>query len=103
MDSSLKAKCAFVYAGIGTQWKGMGADLLQEQSIFKETLELCDSIFAQFAKWSIVEEISRCAESSRIDNLLIAHPCNVAIQIALTSLLKSWKIEPQGLIGHSSG
>ncbi|MBF0240945.1 MAG: SDR family NAD(P)-dependent oxidoreductase [Desulfamplus sp.] len=103
MDSSLKAKCAFVYAGIGTQWKGMGADLLQEQSIFKETLELCDSIFAQFAKWSIVEEISRCAESSRIDNLLIAHPCNVAIQIALTSLLKSWKIEPQGVIGHSSG
>ncbi|MBF0377046.1 MAG: SDR family NAD(P)-dependent oxidoreductase [Desulfamplus sp.] len=103
MCSAVKKKCAFVYAGIGTQWKTMGTDLFNEQPIFRDIVERCDKKFAKFSKWSIVEEINRSANDSRIDDLLIAHPCNVAIQIGLSGLLKSWGITPHGVVGHSSG
>ncbi|MBF0573053.1 MAG: SDR family NAD(P)-dependent oxidoreductase, partial [Desulfamplus sp.] len=103
MRFGFKTKCAFVYAGIGTQWKTMGADLFNEQSIFKDIIERCDKEFIKFSKWSIVEEINRSANDSRIDDLLIAHPCNVAIQIGLSELLRSWGVTPHGVVGHSSG
>ncbi|MBF0231361.1 MAG: acyltransferase domain-containing protein, partial [Desulfamplus sp.] len=103
MRFGFKTQCAFVYAGIGTQWKTMGADLLNEQPIFRDIVECCDKEFAKFSNWSIVEEINRSANDSRIDDLLIAHPCNVAIQIGLSELLKSWGVTPHGVVGHSSG
>ena len=103
MSSSVKAKCAFVYAGIGTQWKTMGADLLLDQPVFRDAIGRCDTEFAKFSDWSIIEEISRPESSSRIDDLLIAHPCNVAIQIGLGALLNEWQIVPHGVVGHSSG
>ncbi|MBF0303700.1 MAG: acyltransferase domain-containing protein, partial [Desulfamplus sp.] len=103
MSSNLERKIAFVYAGIGTQWKTMGADLFQNQPIFRDTIEICDNSFSKFSNWSIIEEINRPASTSRIDNLLIAHPCNIAIQIGLSSLLKDWGIVPDCVVGHSSG
>jgi len=103
MGSALKSRCAFVYAGIGTQWKTMGADLLKEEPVFRDAVESCDREFAKFSSWSIIEEISRSATSSCIDDLLIAHPCNVAIQIGLTTLLQEWHLVPHGVVGHSSG
>ncbi|MGD9732146.1 MAG: SDR family NAD(P)-dependent oxidoreductase [Desulfamplus sp.] len=96
-------KIAFVYSGIGTQWKRMGADLLETQPVFRNVVERCDKAFAQFSNLSIIEEINRPSAASCIDNLLIAHPCNIAIQIALSSLLKDWGIVPDAVIGHSSG
>lgn len=96
-------KIAFVYSGIGTQWKRMGADLLETQPVFRNVVERCDKAFAQFSNLSIIEEINRPSAASRIDDLLIAHPCNIAIQIALSSLLKDWGLTPDAVVGHSSG
>ncbi len=103
MRCGSEKKIAFVYSGIGTQWKTMGADLLQSQPVFRNVVERCDKAFFKFSSLSIIEEINRPTSTSRIDNLLIAHPCNIAIQIGVSALLKDWGIVPDGVIGHSSG
>ena len=38
-----------------------------------------------------------------IDRAYISQPATTAIQIALVSLLASWKIKPSAVVGHSSG
>lgn len=81
----------------------MGADLLETQPVFRNVVERCDKAFAKFSNLSIIEEINRPSTASCIDDLMIAHPCNIAIQIALSSLLKDWGIVPDAVIGHSSG
>lgn len=44
-SSSLKRPVAFIYSGVGTQWLGMGCDLM-EIPIFAEAIEQCHEILA---------------------------------------------------------
>jgi acyl transferase domain-containing protein len=40
---------------------------------------------------------------SRVHRAEFGHPLSIALQIALIDLLRSWKIEPDVVLGHSSG
>lgn len=96
-------KVAFVFSGLGAQWKAMGSALLTQNTIFQQTIEKCDRIFAQHADWSIIEEIKKAPTQSRLEQSEIGHPCTFAIQIGLVALLRHWGIEPSAVIGHSAG
>ncbi|RYO87181.1 hypothetical protein DL766_003981 [Monosporascus sp. MC13-8B] len=52
---------------------------------------------------TLVEELSRSSEGSRVGEAELAQPCTTAIQIALVDLLESLSIRPSRVIGHSSG
>ncbi len=81
----------------------MGSALLTQNTIFQQTIEKCDRIFAQHADWSIIEEIKKAPTQSRLEQSEIGHPCTFAIQIGLVALLRHWGIEPSAVIGHSAG
>ncbi|MCP5052907.1 MAG: acyltransferase domain-containing protein, partial [bacterium] len=100
--SSKDIKTAFVYTGFGAHWKGMGVRLLEED-VFRGSIEECDRQFRNHADWSIQEEIRRPLDHSKMDDPFIGHTCSSAVQIALTELLKSRGIVPDGIIGHSGG
>lgn len=95
-------KTAFIIAGIGSQWETMGSGLFAEP-LFRQTIEACDHIFSAYSGWSITEELKKTKNSSRLHDLSIAPACICALEIALLKLLKSWKIEPDAVIGHSIG
>ena len=96
-------KTAFAFSGIGAQWKGMGVELFNSEAVFRRTIKECDCIIGQHADWSLVEELTKGEAESRIEESLIAHPCNFSIQVALVALLRSWGVEPGAVVGHSSG
>ncbi|MCU0285671.1 MAG: acyltransferase domain-containing protein [Acidobacteria bacterium] len=98
-----RRKNVFAFSGIGAQWKTMGSELFNGESVFHDTILECDRIFGRYAGWSIAEELVRDEIHSRLEELLIAHPCNFALQVALAKLLTSWGITPDAIIGHSSG
>jgi len=104
-EKSLKflGKTAFVFSGIGSQWKTMGAELYKNEPVFRQKIETCDTIFSQYANWSIVEEITKDQSVSRMHQSIIVQPCIFAIQAALFDLLRTWGIKPDALIGHSGG
>jgi len=52
-------KIAFVFSGIGCQWKGMGRELLESEAVFRDVIRKCDQILAQYAGWSIEDEIAK--------------------------------------------
>lgn len=97
-------KIGFVFAGQGAQWFAMGRELLSSYPVFQETMTAADAIYRSLgAEWSLIEELQRDKDSSRVDLAEIGQPLSTALQVALVDLLRSWNISPDCVVGHSSG
>jgi len=96
-------KVVFVFPGQGSQWVGMGRQLFKEEPAFREMLLACDEAIRNEAGFSIVEELDKPEETSRLGETVVAQPALFAIEIALVALLRSWGIVPSAVIGHSVG
>jgi acyl transferase domain-containing protein len=96
-------RLAFVFSEQGSQWWGMGRDLLHRDALVREMLERCDRLLSQRCGWSILEQLMLPQERSRINETTIAQPAIFALQVALARRLAAWGIEPEVVIGHSIG
>ncbi len=96
-------KIVFLFSGNGPQWWAMGRQLLEEEPVFRETIQTCDKLLKQYASWSLLEELKADESSSRMDRTDIAQPALFALQVALLTLWRSWGIEPDATLGHSVG
>lgn len=96
-------RMAFVFGGMGPQWWGMGRQLQEHEPVFRQTLEEVDAVLRPLAGWSLLEELSKDEETSRVGDADIAHVANLALQLALAALWRSWGVVPDAVVGHSSG
>ena len=96
-------KCVFVFSGQGPQWWAMGRELMEQELTFRASIEACNVLLKQYADWSLLEELTRSEEESRLDQTAIAQPAIFALQIALVELWRSWGIVPDAVVGHSVG
>ena len=96
-------KIVFVYTGMGPQWWKMGKELMEKEPVFFEAIKVCDEEFKPISGWSILEELQKNEEESRVKETYIAQPANFVIQVALTRLLEHYGIKPDALVGHSVG
>ncbi|MDZ8227265.1 acyltransferase domain-containing protein [Nostoc sp. ChiVER01] len=94
----------FVFSGQGSQWFGMGKQLLESEPVFRATLEQCDRLMQQYVDWSLLEELTVWfEEKSRLNDIDVMWPILFAIEVALASLWKHWGIKPDVVVGHSIG
>ena len=93
----------FVFTGQGAQWWGMGQQLLVSEPVFRDMVQRIDDLLKPLAGWSLIEEMNRGEEDSKIDRTDIAQPAIFALQVALAELWKSWGVLPAKVIGHSVG
>lgn len=97
-------KLAFIFTGQGAQWYGMGRELLESHAVFASTIERADShLLSIGADFSILEEMKRDEQDTRIGMAHISQPICSAVQIGLVDLLASWGVKPSSVTGHSSG
>jgi len=103
LRSSKAPKIGFVFTGQGAQHFAMGRELWA-YSIYADSLNEADAYLRSLGcNWSVVEELFRDAENSRIDLPEFSQPLCTAVQIGLVDLLKRWGISPSAVVGHSSG
>jgi len=102
-SSHFPDRTAFVFSGIGSEWKGMGSGLLKTEPVFCESIGSFDEILGQYTNWSVSEEVTKGEALSRVEDPVMAPLCIVAVQIGLVELLRSWGVKPDGVVGHSGG
>ena len=98
-----RRKLVFVFPGQGSQWVGMGRELMGHEPIFREALERCDMAMRKHTDWSLLEELVADEAQSRMEEIDVVQPALFAIQVALADLWRSWGIEPDVMVGHSMG
>jgi myxalamid-type polyketide synthase MxaD len=96
-------KLVFVFSGQGSQWAGMGQQLLRTEPAFRASMERCDALIREHTGWSLLEELMVQAERSRLEEIDVLQPAIFAVQVSLTALWRSWGIEPSAVIGQSLG
>lgn len=96
-------RVAFICPGQGGQWFAMGRELLTYEPVFRHAIERYDSVFKPLSGWSIIEELYKDEESSRVNDIEFSQPMLFALQAGLWELWRSLGIEPDAVIGHSMG
>lgn len=100
-----KPKVVFVCPGQGSQWIGMGRQLLREETVFREWLLRCELALQPYVDWSLQEQLhlDPCAHEYRLNEIDVIQPALFSIQVALAALWRSWGVEPDAVVGHSMG
>ncbi len=96
-------RLVFAFSGNGSQWGGMGADLLRSEPAFREAVEEVDCILEPLIGWSIVDELAGPSENHRLERTEVAQPALFALQVGLVHLLRAQGIIPHAVVGHSVG
>jgi polyketide synthase 12 len=96
-------KIGFVFTGQGPQWYAMGQQLIAKEPLFKSIISEIETHFLKISGWSLLEEMNKNEEDSRVNDTRIAQPAIMAIQIALVELWRKHGVEPDGVVGHSIG
>ncbi|WP_082282916.1 type I polyketide synthase [Myxococcus hansupus] len=98
-----RAKVAFVFPGQGSQWLGMGRQLLRDEPVFRSAIEACERAMRPHVAWSLAEELLAEESRSRLQDIDVVQPVLFAVQVALAALWRSWGIAPDAVVGHSMG
>jgi acyl transferase domain-containing protein/acyl carrier protein len=96
-------KVVFVYPGQGSQWVGMGRELLVEEPAFREAITGCDAAIRREGGFSVIDEINADELGSQLGRIDVVQPMLFAMEVALTALWRSWGVEPDAVVGHSMG
>ncbi|CAD0204513.1 unnamed protein product [Chrysodeixis includens] len=90
----------FVYSGMGSQWAGMGTQLMRIP-VFAAAIERCRK--ALEPKGIDIVHIITTTDKTIFDNILHSFVGIAAVQIGLTDVLRELGLVPDGIIGHSVG
>ncbi|WP_173813976.1 sulfolipid-1 biosynthesis phthioceranic/hydroxyphthioceranic acid synthase [Mycobacterium rhizamassiliense] len=90
----------FVYSGQGSQWAGMGRRLLADEPAFAAAVAELEPAFVAQTGFSLQQVLTEGQAVTGIDRI---QPVLVGVQLALTSLWRSYGVEPDAVIGHSMG
>jgi polyketide synthase 12 len=96
-------RTVFAFPGQGSQWAGMGTDLMAGWPVFREHLQACADALAQYADWRLIDVLHGEPGAPALDRVDVVQPALFAL---MTSLAQAWRaagVRPDTVIGHSQG
>ncbi|MGA9493554.1 MAG: type I polyketide synthase [Mycobacterium sp.] len=96
-------KTVFVFPGQGSQWLGMGVELLDTAPVFAEKMNACAEAFAEFVDWSLIDVLRGAPGAPGLDRVDVVQPALFAVMVSLAELWRSIGVRADAVIGHSQG
>lgn len=92
-------RAVWVYSGHGSQWIGMGRELLRDEPAFRAAVDELTPVFEEEMGLSPLQVLDSgdLHTTDRIQAMIFV------VQIGLTAALRSYGLSPAAVIGHSVG
>ena len=90
----------WIFSGHGSQWPGMGADLIEQDAEVAAIVELIDALVLAEAGFSPRELLLAEPPVTRVDQV---QPLIFTMQLALATALRARGVRPAAVVGHSMG
>ncbi|KAI1082132.1 polyketide synthase [Whalleya microplaca] len=103
-----KPEAVFVFSGQGSQYLGMGRELMHLYSVFAETVNNCERWLVENNYPSCLQviqgDINDAADTKTDAKMWEAFQSAMfVLEVGLVRLLMSWGITPSAVVGHSLG
>ncbi|MFB7665908.1 type I polyketide synthase [Kitasatospora sp. NPDC056138] len=96
------APTVFVFPGQGSQWVGMGRELLAQWPAFRAAMEDCDRAVRAETGWSPLAALA-AGDGAVGGGVAAVQPVLWAMEVALAEVWRSHGVEPRTCLGHSMG
>ncbi|MFE4754075.1 SDR family NAD(P)-dependent oxidoreductase [Streptomyces mirabilis] len=96
-------KVAFVFAGHGGQWPGMGVELMAGSDAFREELVRIDEAVRRRVGWSVLNALRAPEEFAPLGRTEFLQPVLFAVNASLTAAWRALGVRPDAVVGHSLG
>ena len=93
----------FVFTGNGSQWAGMGLDLLEQDAAFHAAVRRLGAYVQAYDGWSLLDFLHAEAEDARWERPRFVQPALLAVQIGLAAAWDARGVRPDLVLGQSSG
>lgn len=90
----------FIFAGMGSQWPGMGRNLMKLPT-FAATITRLAALLRPL-KFDLIYVLTEAPEDA-FENIVNSAVSITAVQVALVDVLREVGIRPDGILGHSVG
>ena len=96
-------RLALVFSGNGSQWAGMGKQLLEQEPVFRAALEEVDALWCADGSPSLAEVLRDGVSAERLEATEHAQPLLFALQVGVVRVLEARGVGCDVCIGHSVG
>ncbi|RQH10157.1 type I polyketide synthase [Paraburkholderia dinghuensis] len=97
------SRVAFVYAGNGSQWAGMGKELYAQDPVFRAALDELDALWCVDGSESLAAMLAEGVGADQLAATEIAQPLLFAMQVGITRVLTARGVQFDAVVGHSVG
>ncbi|MEU6672279.1 type I polyketide synthase [Streptomyces sp. NPDC046727] len=94
-------RTVLVFPGQGSQWLGMGGELLESSPVFAERIGECARALEPWVDWDLGAVLRGDVDLlARVD---VVQPASFAVMVGLAAVWASVGVVPDAVVGHSQG
>ncbi|MEV6233288.1 type I polyketide synthase [Saccharopolyspora shandongensis] len=94
---------ALVFPGQGSQWVGMGRQLLESSSVFSDWVTECERAFAPHLDYDLAAVLRGEEDAAPLERIDVVQPALFVMMTGIAALWRHAGLVPAAVIGHSQG